>query len=262
MAFLPEPPYSAPRHPLDTIPIAMHRTAAMLAVALSCLAPGMVAAGRADDTAPLRIVLVGDSTMCEYPVDRPDRGWGQYLRQYFDDGVTVINLARGGRSTKTFRAEGLWAKALAEKPAFVLIQFGHNDSHAPDRPESTDATTDFPTNLRRYVEEARAIGATPILLTPVVRRIFGPDGRLVGELRPYAEATKQVAEEMRVPLVDVQASSRALVESLGPEGSAAMANAPGDRTHFNEQGAKAMASLVMQELPAAAPDLAKHLIPR
>ena len=67
---------------------------------------------------------------------------------------------------------------------------------------------------------------------------------------------------MRVPLIDVQASSRALVESLGPEGSAAMANAPGDRTHFNEQGAKAMAALVMKELPAAAPALQRHLIAR
>lgn len=262
MAFLTEPPYSAPRRPLHTIPVEMHPIAAILAIALWCLTPGTVAAGRADDATPLRIVLVGDSTMCEYPVDRPDRGWGQYLQGSFDDTVRVVNLAKGGRSTKTFRAEGLWAKALAEKPAFVLIQFGHNDSHAPDRPESTDAKTDFPMNLRRYVEEARAIGATPILLTPVVRRIFGPDGRLVGELRPYAEATRQVAEDMRVPLIDVQASSRALVESLGPEGSAAMANAPGDRTHFNEQGAKAMAALVMKELPAAAPALQRHLIAR
>jgi lysophospholipase L1-like esterase len=77
----------------------------------------------------------------------------------------------------------------------VLIQFGHNDSHEPGRPESTDPQTEFPANLRRYVEEARAIGATPILLTPVVRRIFGQDGRLVGELQPYAEATRRVAAD-------------------------------------------------------------------
>lgn len=233
-----------------------------LAVALSCLLTTLTTTARADDTAALRVVLCGDSTMCEYPADRPDRGWGQYLQGYFDDGVLVINLARGGRSTKTFRTDGLWEKALATRPTFVLIQFGHNDSHAPDRPESTDAATEFPANLRRYVSEARAAGATPILLTPVVRRVFNADGTLVGELRPYAEATRQVAAEMRVPLVDVQASSTALVESLGPEGSAAMANTPGDRTHFNEHGAKTMADLVMRELPTAAPPLEAHVVTR
>jgi len=144
----------------------------------------------------------------------------------------------------------------------VLIQFGHNDSHEPGRPESTDPQTEFPANLRRYVEEARAIGATPILLTPVVRRIFGQDERLAGELQPYAEATSRVAAEMQVPLIDVPSSSRALVESLAPEGSAAMANAPGDRTHFNDPGAKAMAELVKKELPTAPPQLQKHLSQR
>jgi len=239
----------------------MHHRA-RLAVALSCLLQAMSASARADEPTPVRLVLCGDSTMCEYPADKPDRGWGQYLQGYFDDGVQVTNLARGGRSTKTFRTDGLWEKALAARPAFVLIQFGHNDSHAPGRPESTDAATEFPANLRRYVEEARAAGATPILLTPVVRRVFNADGRLVGELRPYAEATRRVASEMQVPLVDIQASSLKLVESLGPERSAAMANEPGDRTHFNEHGARSMADLVMRELPAAAPGLEKHLVAR
>lgn len=245
----------------DTIPLTMQHAAAPVILVLACFLPGMAAA-RAAEPAALRVVLCGDSTMCEYPATKPDRGWGQYLQESFDDGVEVINLAQGGRSTKTFRADGRWEKALAAKPAFMLIQFGHNDSHAPDRPESTDAATEFPANLRRYVEEARAAGAVPILLTPVVRRVFKPDGTLAGELAPYAEATRRVAAEMQVPLVDVQTSSLKLVESLGPERSAAMANAPGDRTHFNEHGARSMAELVIRELPAAVPALARHLVPR
>src|SRR5689334_17809940 len=81
---------------------------------------------------PLRLVIVGDSTVCDYPKSRPDRGWGMFVGERFKDGaVQVINLAASGRSTKTFIQEGRWKKALDETPDYVLIQFGHNDSHDP-----------------------------------------------------------------------------------------------------------------------------------
>ena len=83
---------------------------------------------------PLRLAIIGDSTVCEYPPDNACRGWGHYIQDYFKDTVRVINLACSGRSTKTFINEGLWTKTLEEKPDFLLIQFGHNDSHSPDRP--------------------------------------------------------------------------------------------------------------------------------
>ncbi|MBN2316034.1 MAG: family 43 glycosylhydrolase, partial [Sedimentisphaerales bacterium] len=85
---------------------------------------------------PLRLAIIGDSTVCEYPPNHACRGWGQYIQEYFKDTIRVINLAKSGRSTKTFINQGLWAKTLETKPDIVLIQFGHNDSHAPDRPES------------------------------------------------------------------------------------------------------------------------------
>lgn len=208
----------------------------------------------------VRIVLVGDSTVCIYPATRPDRGWGQFVEERFRPGtVKVINLATSGRSTKTFILEGRWQKALAEKPDYVLIQFGHNDAHSPDRPEATDAATDYKENLRRYVDEARASHATPILVTPMVRRAFGADGKLVDDLERYSAAMKEVAAEKKAALIDLHASSKALVEKLGPEASAEMANKPGDETHFNEKGARAMADLVMKELPAAAPELKERL---
>ena len=123
----------------------------------------------------LRLVIIGDSTVCNYPTNGNQRGWGQYLQDYFTEDVRVINLAKSGRSTKTFIMEGLWQKALAEKPEVVLIQFGHNDSHSPDKPEATDARTDYRVYLRRYIDDARAIHSTPILITPMVRRDFGRD---------------------------------------------------------------------------------------
>jgi lysophospholipase L1-like esterase len=230
----------------------------LLIAILGWLFVGAVASAPAAE-ASVRLAVIGDSTVCDYPAEKPERGWGQYLQGYFDASVKVTNLAKSGRSTKTFIKEGLWQKTLDGKPTHVLIQFGHNDSHAPERPESTNAATDYQDFLRRYVEEARAIGAKPILVTPMVRRLFGNDGKLRNELQPYADAMKQVARERHVPLIDLHAASKALVEPLGVAGSAYMANKPGDHTHFGERGAQAMAQLVMRALPEAAPELKARL---
>ncbi len=68
--------------------------------------------------APLRLAIIGDSTVCEYPPDHACRGWGHYIQDYFKDTLRVINLARSGRSTKTFINEGLWAKSWRKNPTF------------------------------------------------------------------------------------------------------------------------------------------------
>jgi lysophospholipase L1-like esterase len=219
------------------------------------LAPTAGTAGNA-----VRIVVVGDSTVCDYPTNRPERGWGMFLQERFKEGtVKVINLAASGRSTKTFIKEGRWQKALDEKPDYVLIQFGHNDSHAPERPEATDAATDYKDYLRRYVDESRAIGAVPVLVTPIVRRTFNVDGTLQDALHRFAEAMKEVGVEKKVPVIDLHASSKELVRKLGPTAAAELANKEGDATHFNETGARAMADLVLKELPVAAPRLKRYM---
>lgn len=205
---------------------------------------------------PLKIAIIGDSTVCNYPTDKPDRGWGMFLEEQFTPGsVKVSNLAASGRSTKTFIKEGRWTKTLAEKPDIILIQFGHNDSHAAERPEATNAATDYREYLNQYIDEARAVGATPILVTPMVRRNFHADGKLADILQPYADAMKEVAAAKKAPVIDLHTASKTLVEGLGPEKAAAHANKPGDNTHFNETGARAMVELVMKELPAAEPRL-------
>lgn len=215
-----------------------------------------VAAPQQSEQPALRLVIVGDSTVCNYPDSSLCRGWGQFIEGFFrKDTVRVYNIAKSGRSTKTFLKEGLWKRALDEKPDIVLIQFGHNDSHGSGRPEATDAATDYKDYLRRYIDESRAIGAVPILVTPMHRRTFGRDGKLTDILGPYAAAMKEIASEKKAPLIDLHAASGKLFEQLGDAGSAAFANAPGDRTHFNEKGARAMAELVMSELPQAEPRL-------
>jgi lysophospholipase L1-like esterase len=205
---------------------------------------------------PARMVIVGDSTVCNYPTNSVRRGWGMFIQDYFNSNqLEVINLAASGRSTKTFIKEGRWAAALKEKPDYVLIQFGHNDSHSPDKPEATDASTTYRQYLRQYIDESRAIGAKPVLVTPMCRRNFQADGRVENALLPYAEAMKAVAQEKHVPLVDLNSASVELCNQLGQKGCDALANDPKDHTHFNAGGAREMARLVMLQLPAVEPSL-------
>ena len=177
----------------------------------------------------------------------------------FKSEVTVVNLAASGRSTKTFIQEGRWDRALKENPDVVLIQFGHNDSHDPARPEATDAATNYREFLRRYIDDTRSSGGIAVLITPMCRRST-PDN-----LGPYADAMKAVAAEKQVALIDLHAASEKLYARLGTNGvvelSARLANGQVDPTHFNARGAQAMARLVMDELPTAAPSLKPHLKP-
>ena len=172
-----------------------------------------------------KIVLVGDSTTAV------NSGWGgAFCGKRVTSVVACVNLGRGGRGTKTYRAEGSWALALGEMKSgpfaetYVLIQFGHNDAYG--RAERlTDLKTTFPANLKRYVEEARAAGAIPVLVTPLSRRQF-KDGKLIDDLAPWAQAVRAVAAETGTPLVDLNARSAEAAQALGSLKAAAWAEAP------------------------------------
>ena len=183
--------------------------------------------------------------------------WGQVFGEFFNDRVTVLNHARSGRSSKSFIREGLWKKALAAKGDYVLIQFGHNDCPGKgDR--STDPNTDFQDYLRQYVDQSRAAGAKPILVTPVARRTF-VGGKIHTTLQPYAEAMLKVGKEKGVPVIDLHAASMALFNRLEDRGSADLSASSGDRTHFSRKGAQAMARLVAEALPHVVSELKPYL---
>ena len=208
------------------------------------------------------MAIIGDSTVCDYPLDQVRRGWGQFIQECFNDKIKVYNFAKSGRSTKTFIEQKLWENTLEVKPAYILIQFGHNDSHTPGRKEATYADSQSPNYkeyLLQYIRESRAIGAEPILVTPMYRRKFDEAGNIHDNLLPYANAMKAVAEEMDVPLVDLNSASEQLYLKLGTEKILEFANAPDDQTHFNEKGARAMAELVMEQLPEVEPTLKQYL---
>src|SRR5690606_284311 len=142
------------------------------------------------------------------------------------------------------------------KPTHVLIQFGHNDMKGKGPARETDPKTTFRENLVRYLGEARAIGAQPILVTSVTRRNFR-DGMLYDQLADYAGATRAVAKAEQVPLVDLHAVSVAAVTTLGEAGSAEfgpMKNGKRDNTHFSPAGARWAADLVIAELRRVLPE--------
>jgi pectinesterase len=235
---------------------------ASLAFIICASSPVICAA--ATDTVPeqkIKIVLVGDSTVTD------NAGWGLGFKQFLTDGAVGINTSQGGRSSESFRREGRWTNALALKGDYYLIQFGHNNE--PGKPgRSTDMPT-FVSNMVSYVEEAQAIGAKPVLVTPLTRRQWDKDhpGKIKSSLAPYAEEVRKIAAEKHVPLVDLQARSIELCESLGPEKclefSPLKTNSDGtiahDGTHLNEKGHVLFARLVVEELRKAAPELAPVL---
>lgn len=231
---------------------------------------------------PVRVILVGDSTLATRS------GYGDALCQRFRPDVACINLARGGRSSGSFRAEGLWdgvqdllrEGSTAYRSSYVLIQFGHNDQ--PGKPgRSTDLVTEFPANMARYLTEVKALGGVPVLLTPLTRRSFKA-GVLQNDLRPWAEAGIRVAAGEQAPLLDLNALSHAAVQAVGEDESdtlamaakpsvgapalpssqserAGAANPIFDRTHLGDKGARVFSALVAQELVRLQPDLKHYL---
>ena len=208
---------------------------------------------------PLHLVLVGDSTVNDHS------GWGSGFRRFVTEDARVTNAAQNGRSSKSFIAEGHWAKALALKGDYYLIQFGHNDEPGKGPERETDPATTYTANMARYVDDVRAIGAQPILVTSLVRRNFDPakPGALKPSLVAYAEAVRKLAVAKNVPLIDLNAASHALCEQLGAAETAKLnATKPDgtpDTTHLDYSGSPAFARLVVAGLRQAVPALAPVL---
>jgi pectinesterase len=203
------------------------------------------------------VYMIGDSTMANKKQSAyPETGWGQAFQQFFTDDVVIANRAVNGRSSLSFMGENRWQPILDSiRPGdYVIIQFGHNDSKT-DSSKHTEPFTTFKANLKKYIDDTRAKGANPILCTSIVRRHFTDDGQLKDTHGDYIVATRQVAAEMNVPLIDLEARTRALVSELGPEKSKSLYlfAAPGqypnrpkgvkDSTHLCVDGATRVAGL-------------------
>jgi lysophospholipase L1-like esterase len=209
---------------------------------------------------PVTIFLAGDSTMAsKLETKRPETGWGEQLQKHFDEKrVRIDNHAANGRSTRTFISEGRWQTLIDKVKAgdYVLIQFGHNDQ-SKEKVDRYTPPDDFRHNLGRFVAEVRARKATPVLLTPVMRRRFDKDGKFYDVHGEYPDLTRRVAAEQKVALIDMHRMSEKVLVKYGPEESRKLflqlkagenPNYPqgvDDNTHFNPLGADIMAALAV-----------------
>lgn len=224
----------------------------------------VVSAGENIDSlsAVTTLYVIGDSTAAAYPPERfPLHGWAQVLQEHFDsERLSVEDRAISGRSSKSFFDEGSWTPIReALRPGdWVFIQFAHNDEKKDDPNRFTDPATTFPEHLRRYVEETRAAGARPVLLTPINRNRWASSRVMEDTHGDYPDATRKLAKEMGVPLIDLHTLTRKRFTRLGPERSAKLFLnlAPGehpnypegkeDNTHLQESGAREVSALAVK----------------
>jgi lysophospholipase L1-like esterase len=217
------------------------------------LPPEGVKAMKIIEGGPVKIVLVGDSTV------NAGGGWGRGFCAVMTPNVTCVNEALNGRSSKSFLDEGAWAKALADKGDYYLIQFGHNDMKGKGPERETDPETTFAANIRRYIRDARAIGAVPVVVTSLSRRNYR-DGVLVQDLRDYSAAARRVGMEEDVTVIDLNSMSVKLLEGMTQE-QADEFDATGhaderaenkksvvDRTHLNAKGQALFGRMVADTL--------------
>ncbi|MFI0815811.1 rhamnogalacturonan acetylesterase [Streptomyces sp. NPDC021098] len=206
-----------------------------------------------------QLFIAGDSTACDQ-IAAPYTGWGQQLPQFFRRGLSVANYADSGEGSGSFLADPRLfptMRPLIRKGDTVLIQFAHNDKQT--------TAADYRANLTALLDGVRARGGKPVLVTPIVRRWFNDDGTLDNATALHINGLgvnlpaemRALAAERHVPLIDLTALTRQLVERLGPEGSKALYlyEEARDNTHTSAHGATEFARLVLGELRA------RHLVP-
>jgi lysophospholipase L1-like esterase len=218
------------------------------------------------------VLTIGDSTVAAQNINGAARGWGQILPSRFvapgAGGPGFINQAANGASSKSFYdlpdPTSRWETALTSGANYVMIQFGTNDVQVSKPELYTNPATTYRDYLRLYVNEARAAGMNPILVTPVTQRYYKANGEIDNKLRPYALGMIAVADELAVPLIDLNALSEALYNQLGKTQTEALfvvkTDGSIDTTHFNTFGVEKIVDLIVQVLPVASPTLGNYLL--
>lgn len=257
------------------------------------------AAHEQNDT--ITVFMIGDSTMANKPLkdENQERGWGQMLPMMLQGKIKVDNHAVNGRSSRSFINEGRWDKVIEKiRPGdYLVIEFGHNDEK-PGEKRHTDPGSTFDDNLRMFAQKALEKGATPILMNSIVRRNFpanvtekaedrddnppsatGPTKNkvegdiLVDTHGAYLISSRNVAEELGVPFVDLNALTHNLVQSLGREKSKELfmwipantykfcPDGKIDNTHLNIYGGKVVAAIAAKAMVETVPALKPYVKP-
>lgn len=203
------------------------------------------------------VFLCGNSTVVDQD-NEPWASWGQMVTRFFTDSVCFANYAESGESANTFISAGRLKKALTQmKPGdYIFMEFGHNDQK--QKGPGKGAFYSFMTSLKTFVDEARARGVQPVLVTPTQRRSFDENGKIKDTHLDFPDAVRWLAEKENIPLVDLHAMTRILYEAMGVEESKhafvhypantypGQNSALADNTHFNPYGAYQIAQCVIE----------------
>ena len=222
-----------------------------LIIALAAFMVSMAQAGE-----KVKIGLIGDSTVAV------QSGWGPGFAARASTKTEILNFAKNGATLESLSKR--LDQLLKKKPDYVLIQFGHNDQKRYD-------TNGYAQRLKSYVDRIRKAGGKPIIVSSVVRRSFGKDGKIVsglaktekftfkGTLDEYAKTAGTVAKEAKIPFIDLYTISEKHHNALGREASMSYNFKEDDRTHFNRKGAQAIADLIINELKIVVPEMAGYI---
>ena len=251
----------------------------IVSIALATLAlPFAVVADEAAKPASITVRMMGDSTMVAYPESAaPQQGWGQRFQEHLREGVTVVDYAKGGSSTKsTLSGSKEWTRMQADLKAgdYVVVAFGHNDSFRLAEGDTQEkhikkakyvgcSVEEYKNNMRFIVKFARERGATPVFATSIPRYLRAKvvDGHV--EVRPeglmdYVNATRELGKELKVPVLDLMAEADAAFRKMSPEAvqELYMIKAKNDKTHTTDKGANFFATIAArlaseQKLPFA-----------
>jgi len=205
------------------------------------------------------IFLAGNSTVTDQEYE-PWASWGQMFPNFLKANVVVANFAESGETLLAFKRENRLKKILSlmKKGDFLFMEFAHNDQKTGGN--HLDPFTTYKAELKFYIAEAKKKGGIPVLVTSTNRRRFDENGKIINTLEDFPAAMRQLAAEDHVLLIDLNAMSKDLYESLGPETSKkafvhypansypGQTQALADDTHFNPYGAYELAKCIVRSI--------------
>lgn len=252
----------------------------MLIIAAAAMVSANAQEIKAANTQKIKVALACSSACEAFHENTPKMsndprrlwGWGEVLELYFDKNVKILNFAKSGRSTVTFRSQGYWKQLLDSKPDYVIMALGANDSKKG--PKYTEPQTSYKENLRRFYNEAKAIGAKTIFVTlnqsmsrgADDRPTFNKEGKIMRQDRaPYSQAMREVAKEFNAPCLELFDNQKKEMEKVGVDECRKMYRIYEDTnrydpSHTNLYGAHFIANIIARELSNADTPLAKHVM--
>lgn len=218
------------------------------------------------------IFLCGNSTVVDQD-NEPWASWGQMLPRWLDDKVCVANYAESGESANTFVGARRLAKILTQmkKGDYLFVEFGHNDQK--QKGPGKGAYYSFMTSLKVFIDEARARGAYPVLVTPTCRRRFDENKKIINSHGEFPDAIRWIAKKENVPVIELNQMTKKMYEAWGDDTSKkafvhypantfpGQSKALADNTHFNPFGAYEISKCIVEGIKKLNLPIAKDIRP-